>query len=174
MREELVKRFETNYRRFLERIREHPAPMGAQLMLAAQHTEAEAYEEAFGEAYMELYWGVIVAGGLGLDFVEKARAQIKETPLNEIVEQFKDGFLEVLVEVAKMPVFEAISYGTEFRRAEARLADEMSPQGETRFKLTYWPVQGWYFSVPWGWHIIGYERTAFLGERVIGYKEVGD
>jgi hypothetical protein len=167
---EILQRFEANHRRFLGKVMQCPAEAGSRLLAAGQQVEIEAYSEVFGETYTVLYKG-ITAGGLDLSFLEMVRAGVKEEPLNEILEEFKSGFKEVLTELAELPFFEAVSITAEARRVEVRLVGDFTAPKERQYALAFRPVEKSCFTAPDGWHILGYVRTR-TGEWVVGFKEV--
>lgn len=168
--EEILKRFEANYRRFLERVKEYAAPIGTQLLMAAQQVEVEAYSEVFGEAYTVFYKGMIGAV-FDLSVLERIWAEVKGSEHSVVVDEFKSGFREVLLQMVGLPVFEAITIAGEAQRLEVRLAREFSGVKERRYALASWPIEKGHFTAPAGWNFLGYKGT-LSGDYVVGFKEV--
>lgn len=169
MREDLLNRLRENHERLLKAIAEHPAALGAQLFCAAQQAEVEAYAEVFGESFLVIYKGFISGLGVQMDFIETVREQLRESPLNRIIEDFKATFVGILREISEWPVGEVISIGSEFQRIEGKLAMEFAGVKERRYQVVFSPVdeEGRFITDGTWSAIIGYEAN-----RIIGFKEL--
>lgn len=165
---EIIQRFEQNHRRFLQKVGEHPVSMGAQLVDAGQYAEFEAYTEVFGEAFGQLYKGIL-SRVVDFDVAKQCRANIQQTELNPIVEEFKAEFKAILSSLVEIPFFEALFITKEVQRVEIRLVRELVGKRERWYRVRHFPIDDeGNFCVPE--EVVIFDRPS--NEFIAGYEEI--
>lgn len=163
---EIIQRFEENHRKFVEKVKEQPASIGAQLLNAGQYAEFEAYAGVFGEAFGQLYKGAL--DRVNFDVAKQCRANIQQTELNPIVEEFKAKFKAILSSLVELPFFEAVCITREVQEVEVRLVREFIGKKERRYRLSQFPIDDeGNFCAPDGTHILRLSKRF-----VVGFEEI--
>jgi len=164
---EIIQRFEQNHREFLKKVGEQPAATGAQLLEAGQYAELEAYTEVFGDAFGDLYKTML--RHLDFDLAKQCRANIQQTELNSIVEEFKAEFKAIISFLVDLSLFKAFPIMRRVQDAERRLYRELMGKRERRYKLSFFPVDNdGNFSAPDGVDIFAIPAS----EVVAGFEDV--